>query len=101
VKIDIKTKDLEITEYIQKLVQKKLVSKIDRVTKNLTDDEKKATLRLKKRSRWGFRVNLSMWLPGKHHIFSEEIHKDLQSALVNLREEVISQIKEYKEKHNK
>jgi ribosome-associated translation inhibitor RaiA len=38
-----------------------------------------------------------MWLPGKKHIYAEESHEVLLSALTNLREDIERQIKEYKD----
>ena len=99
-KIEIKTKDLEITDFVQKLVDNKLKPKIDRLLKKLPADRKSALLRLTTRSRWGYKASLSMSLPGKVRIFGKEIHKNLESAIVNLREEVVRQIKEYKEKRS-
>ncbi len=97
-KLEIITKKIELTDYVRKLIDTKLVPKIAKLLRAFEDDEKIATVRLTTRSRWGYKVSLSMYLPGKVLIYGVEVHKDLQAAIVNLREEVVRQIKEYKEK---
>lgn len=96
--IQILTDGVEIDDKVRGLIEKKLVPKLDKYLTHFDEDAKLATIKLEKRTRWGYKVNLNMNLPGKKHIFAEVKHNDLGAAVVDLREEVERQLIEYKEK---
>ena len=95
-KVQIIGDNIEINEWIKNVVNDKITSDLEKYLKDFSDDIKRATVKIHKRSRWGYKVNFDMWLPGKEHIFAEAVHKDLPSAIVQLREKLERQIEEYK-----
>lgn len=87
--------NIDLTDTLRGSIDKKINKGLDKYLSNFNDEINTATLRLKKRSRWGYKVNLSMWLPGKKHIFAAARHEDLTLALVQLKKEVSRQIIDY------
>jgi len=94
--VDLSTKNLEITEDVRKLVDETLISKVDELIEDVPEDQKVATVRIEKRPRWGYKVSFNMRLPRKKHIFAVEKDDRLQTTIVNLREQVMQQIKKLK-----
>lgn len=90
--------NIEITPSDKDLIDEKLITKLDKLLKDFAEDIKDATIKIdyfdKERE---YNVNFDMWLPGKKHIYAEESHGVLLSALTNLREDLERQIKEYKD----
>lgn len=93
--------NIEINKYIQNLISDKIATDLNKYLKNFSKDVKTATVKIVKRKDWGYKVDFEMWLPEKKQIFANAIHKDLSSAVVQLREKLERQIKKYKEKLKK
>ena len=89
---------LELDKKIYKNIKTKIADKVDRLLSKFDFDIKKATMRISKRSRWGYKINFDMMLPHRQHIYAQEIHEDLIVAIKNLQKEVLRQIERYKEK---
>lgn len=90
-----KAENVELTDELRGQIEEKIVVGLDKYLGNFKEGVAVANLRIKKRSRWGYRVNFSMWLPGKKHIFAQVRHSDLSLALVQLKKEAARQIKDY------
>jgi ribosome-associated translation inhibitor RaiA len=92
------TDNVKLTPSDKDLIDRKLIEKLDKLLKDFTEDIKDATVKVdyfdKEKE---YKVNFDMWLPGKKHIYAEESHEVLLSALTNLREDIERQIKEYKD----
>ncbi len=88
--------NIEINKEIKDIVNDKLATDLEKYLKNFDEDMKNATVKIMKGKAWGYKVNFNMWLPGKEHIFAETKHKNLTSAIVELREKLEIQIKKYK-----
>jgi ribosome-associated translation inhibitor RaiA len=90
------TDNVKLTPSDKDLIDRKLIEKLDKLLKDFTEDIKDATVKVdyfdKEKE---YKVNFDMWLPGKKHIYAEESHEVLLSALTNLREDIERQIKEY------
>jgi len=95
-KVQIIGDNIKINRWVKNLVHDKVTIDLEKYLKDFSKDIKTATVKIKKRTRWGYKVNFNMWLPGKEHIFADATHEDLPSAIVELREKVERQIKEYK-----
>ncbi len=90
--------DFKLDEKLTKFIEERFTQKIDKLLMDFDEDMKIATMRIEKGSRWGFKVNFDLMLPGKKHVYSDETGKNLQTTILALRNEVMSQVKDYKEK---
>lgn len=90
-KLQIFAKDIELTDSLQEMIDKKFVAKLQ---KFFNGKEENTRLTLRHGARWGFRVKFEA---GK--IFAEHKHKELRSALVGLADEVSSILVKEKEKN--
>jgi ribosomal subunit interface protein len=88
--------NIDINPRIRKLVIEKVGEGLEKYLPKFNQEIKTATVRIKKHSRWGYKINFDMWLPEKYHIYAEERKGRLLSTLVGLRDQLIRQIKEYK-----
>lgn len=95
-KVKIIGDNIELNKWVKNLVHNKITNDLEKYLQDFNEDIKTATVKIHKRTHWGYKVNFDMWLPGKKHIFSEALHEDLASAIIELREKVEKQIKEYK-----
>jgi len=57
---------------------------------------KTSTLRIEKDKLENIHLRFDMYLPGKEKIFSETTHQVLESALIDLAQQVERQIKKYR-----
>lgn len=96
--INVSGENLEINETHDQLVYEKLDKQLEKYLHSFNTDMKIADVHIKKRPRWGYKVNFSMTLPGKKRIYAYEIDDDLSAALRKLRSDVERQIKEYRGK---
>ncbi len=96
--VQINVEDMDLTPDIGRVLQEKFIVKIEKYLTNFNEDIKTASIRIKKGSRWGYRINFSLYLPEKKHIFAEEKHEDLAVAITQLEKEITRQIREYKER---
>jgi len=86
---------LEITDHIEQLLHQQLSLKLDKYLSSFNSDLKKADVHIQKRSRWGYKINFSMVLPGKQ-IYADEVDKHLPTAIRKLRARLVRQLKEYR-----
>ena len=97
-RIKILTDNIDSSESLQEMIDEKLASGLDELLTNYEEEIKEATVHVEKRTRWGYKVNFDMWLPGKKHIFAEETGDELLNVVVALREKLETQIREYTDK---
>ena len=95
-RIKITTDGLELTPRIRRLVNEKIGLGLEKHLPHLNEEIKTADVKIIKGSRWGYKVNFDMRLPKNYQIYAEGEHEGLLSALVNLRDKLIRQIKNYK-----
>jgi len=96
--MNVATDGVLLTPDIDELVQKKLNQKLDKYLSHLPSDTKQAEVRLKRQSRWGFKVTFDVTLPGGKHIHAEEINKELNAAITIVSEEAERQLRREKER---
>lgn len=100
-KIQISTKNIEIDEWLENIVQKKLVYPLEKYLKTLPEDIKEAKVNIERCKRTGYFVNFNMLVPGKKQIFAETKNKQLIPAVVELREKLERELEKYRtEKKN-
>lgn len=100
--IDIVGKNIEVTEEMKEYVDKHLNSKIGKLLKDFDEDMKNAEFSVEHMgNNFQHKVSFDLWLPGKEHVYAEASNKELLSAIVDLRDKVESQIKEYVGKLNR
>lgn len=97
-KVDIFANNIDLTDDIYELVQKKLTSKLSKFLKKYDDDLLSTRLTLSKDSRWGFTAKLEMNIPKHGKLYAESKHKELAYAVTDLREEVDRRLRKIKEK---
>lgn len=95
--IQIHGDNLDITPGIKKLVNTKIALKLEKLLSHFSPDLKIADLKISKDKYQKFLVNFDMQLPGKKHIFAKNSHIDLESALVDLQQQLEHQIKKYRQ----
>lgn len=96
--IQLSGENVEITPHLEQLVEEKLTKDLEKLLLDFAPDMKTARVKIAKRSRWGYQVNFDMFLPGKEHLYAEDVSEDLPSVLVKVREEVEHQLLRYKSK---
>ena len=96
--IELLADEIAIDKKLRALVEERLIPKIDKLLSDFPQDEKLATIRIHKRSRFGFKLSFSMILPKKEHIFAETRNERLTAGVVELRQKVLRQVKEYLDK---
>lgn len=95
-KIEVLAKNMEVEARVRTLVEKRLIPKIDKFLESVPEDEKLATIRFEKRRRWGYKASFSMRLPEEEPIYAESVAERLLSVIVDLREQVLRQVKQYR-----
>lgn len=91
-------KNVELTPSDKDLIEKKLIEKLDKLLDDFEEDTKDATIKITYFNKDEvYKINFDMWLPGKEHVYAEESHEVLLSALTGLREDLEIQIKKYKD----
>lgn len=89
--------NFDVSDKTRKLVEEKIGSRIERLLTKFAPDMKTALIRIEKDKLDSFIVNFDMNLPGKENIFAKTKHKILESALIDLSEQVEKQVKKYKD----
>lgn len=89
--------NVDITPALKELVDQKINQKIDPLLTNFAPEMKTATMKISRMARTGnYEVNLDMMLPGKMKIFAQTDNHRLDSALIDLRQQIERQIQKYK-----
>lgn len=90
--------NLEITNEIKDIIQKKFTDKLDLLLAHFNEEMKVSDLNIEFDKRYKtYKVKFDINLPGPNgQIFSETTHHDLIAAIIDLREQVETQIKKYK-----
>ena len=92
INIQVTVNNFEMTPSMHILINEKIAIPLDKYLAHLSDDQKKAQMHIEFENPNIFKVNFSM-----NHIYSEARHINLESALVDLREQLEVQIKKIKE----
>ncbi|HPT66233.1 MAG TPA: ribosome-associated translation inhibitor RaiA [Candidatus Woesebacteria bacterium] len=96
--IQINGVNLNISQSIKHMVDKKLGRKIDQLLTNFNEEIRTGSLHIKKDKYKHFQTKFDLSLPGKDgHLFSECQNIKLVSAIVGIREQLEKQIKKYKQ----
>ena len=95
-RVNITGDKVEITDYINKLVDEKFTTPVDRLLVDFEEDEKIGSLRIVKRSRWGYKMIFEMKLPGREKIYADMVAPTVRTTLVTLRYKVQQQLRRYK-----
>jgi ribosome-associated translation inhibitor RaiA len=99
-KIIVRDKEAGLTSKQKQLIIDKFKN-IPKILKKFRVEEKTANLKVEKGSRWGYIVNFSMPLPKKRLIIAEAKDKSFRNAINELKDLVVRQVTDYKEKLNK
>lgn len=95
-KLQISTDEIPLQGTVENYIEKHLNKDLEKYMRIYNDDTV-ANIRVKKGSRWGFKITFDMQIPG-HHIFSEEKHEDFNKCVLIVRDEVKRQLNKAKEK---
>ncbi len=88
----------DLTAEMKTLVAQKLDADLEEHLEPFEDDLKVADVVIEKHPRWGYEVSFTMTLPGKKKVYSDTRDEDLTVAITDVRDEVLSQIQEYRGK---
>jgi len=80
----------------KKLVEEKIGNRLDKLLVHFSTEMHNALIRIQKDKLKNFMVNFDMNLPGKEHVYAQTTHKILESALIDLEQQVEKQIQKYK-----
>ncbi len=90
--------NLNISQTIKDMIDKKLIHKLDQLLVNFNEELKTGFLHLEKDKYKHFKTKFDMALPGKNgHIFAQCQNIKLVSAIIGIREQLEKQIKKYKQ----
>ena len=90
--------NFNVSAHTKSLVEEKIGVRLDKLLQHFAPEMKTALLHIEKDKHDDFNLNIDMNLPGKEHIFAKTTHKILESGLIDLCQEVETQIKKYKDK---
>lgn len=85
-----------LSDSVKNLVNEKLNQKLEKLLTTFAPEMKTATLRIEYDKLKNVHLRFDMNLPGKGQIFSQTSHKFLESALVDLQDQLEKQIKKYR-----
>jgi len=94
--IQITGDNFELTDAVKKLVDEKINQKLEKFLITFAPEMKTSTLRIEYDQLKNIHLRFDMLLPGKERIFSETTHKFLESALIDLEDQLEKQIKKYR-----
>jgi ribosome-associated translation inhibitor RaiA len=86
----------DLTDEQAMIVRDKFEAKLDPLLEDYAPDVKTATMTIKKRSRWGYKMKFTMVLPGKEYIHADTVNDSLETGVVDLKNKIERQIKKYK-----
>jgi ribosomal subunit interface protein len=95
--IQITGDNFNVSDSVKKLVDEKVGARLELLLTKFAPDIKIATISIEKDKLDIFKVNFDMLLPGKKQIYAQTYHKILESALIDLTQEIEKQIKRYKD----
>ncbi|MFA5025866.1 MAG: HPF/RaiA family ribosome-associated protein [Candidatus Shapirobacteria bacterium] len=95
--IQITGDNFELTDSVKKLVDEKINQKLEKLLTTFAPEMKTATLRIEYDKLKNIHLRFDMLLPGKERVFSETTHKFLESALIDLEDQLEKQIKKYRD----
>ncbi|MBU1118029.1 HPF/RaiA family ribosome-associated protein [Patescibacteria group bacterium] len=94
--IQITGDNFNLSDSVKKLVDEKINQKLEKFLTSFAPEMKTANLRIEYDKFKNIHLSFDMYLPGKEKIFSETTHKFLESALVDLADQLERQIKKYR-----
>lgn len=97
-KLQIVGKNFSLNRRIKTIIARKMEDGLEDILQEFNEDIKKAIVRIEKRTRWGYQIVFSMWLPGKRHIFAEEAGKTIFFTITSLRQKIQREIKKIQSK---
>lgn len=100
-KLQIIGKNFPLNQRIKTVIGRKMEDSLEDILQEFNNDIKKAFVKIEKRTRWGYQINFSMWLPGKRHIFAEEVGKTMFFTITSLRQKIQREIKKIGRKRPK
>lgn len=89
--------NFDITPTVKSMADDKIGQKLDVLLAKYSPDITHALIRIQKTKLDQYLVNFDMNLPGKKHIYAETQHLILESAFIDLEQEVERQILKYKQ----
>ncbi len=96
-RIKIIADNLKLTARMKSTIYEKLGDDLDRLLRGADEDLKTATVKVEEKPDYGYKINFDMWLPGKVHIYGDSEGEKFLNTVVELREEIETQLKEYTE----
>jgi len=97
-KIQLTGNQVKINNTIRFLVKNKVSTRLDKLLKNFAPKSQIASIHIKLIPKTSdFKVNFDMTLPRKKQLFASTIHSKLESALIDLEQQIEKQIKRHKE----
>lgn len=89
-----------LTERLKSILIEKLGEPIKKQVRNFPPDEP-IQIRIKKGSRFGYKISFSTLLPGNFRLFAQGRAKKLMFAIGDLREKIKRQVEVYRGKKKK
>jgi len=97
-KIQITGNQVKINNTVRFLIKNKVSLRLDKLLKDFAPDSQIAAIHIDLMPKTSdFKVSFDMTLPRKKHLFASTTHQKLESALIDLQQQIEKQIKRYKE----
>lgn len=87
----------KLSDREKNLVLKKLAD-VSKILEKFSPENITADIRVKRSTRWGYKISFSTFLPKKKHIFVQVKGKEYKSAVNKLKDIVVRRVRQYKEK---
>lgn len=95
--LQLSSDNFDISDSVKTLVNEKISDRLDKLLQNLPPDLKIAKLRIIKDKYNEINLNFDMNLPGPHSIYAQTKHHLLESAVIDLEQEIEKQINRYRD----
>lgn len=96
--LQIFSKDIDLTDDIYLVIEKKITNKLSKYFKNL-ESNAQSRLTISRGDRFGFNAKLELTIKGEK-LFAESTGKELVSALTTLSSEIVRIVNKHKEKNS-
>jgi len=89
--------NFNVSDAVKLLVEEKVGSRLDKLLLKFDPEMRSGLMRIQKDKFDKLHLNFDMNLPNKEHIYAETDHKILESALIDLSQQVEKQLKKYRD----
>lgn len=94
-RVNITADHIRLSSYLQKLIDRKIGTSLEKYLPQFNQEIKTATLKISRHTRFGYEAVFNLSLPKKVHVRAQSHQKTLIKTLIQLRNEIKRQLRRY------